>query len=30
VITGALLRTPAPAPVAELRRSEANPVSEAA
>jgi EmrB/QacA subfamily drug resistance transporter len=30
VITGALLRTPAPAPVAELRPSEAGPVSEAA
>jgi MFS family permease len=30
VITGALLRTPAPAPVAELRPSESRPVSEAA
>jgi EmrB/QacA subfamily drug resistance transporter len=29
-ITGALLRTPAPAPVAELRPSESRPVSEAA
>ena len=29
-LTGALLRPPAPAPVAELRSSEASPVSEAA
>ena len=29
-LTGALLRTPAPAPVTELRSSESRPVSEAA
>jgi hypothetical protein len=30
VLTGTLLRTPAPAPVTELRPSETRPVSEAA